>query len=356
MRKQYRRRMAPEGLTLLPGFLYTEVIFYLMKYFRNMAGRLAAGVLLALAVMTPAFAALPGESGASGGTYEKNKAAVQFVSEYYSNCVHPVMRPAPVLPDEPELFSDFEAVWDYAAATGENCVKLHYTKKQSVNTYQKYKNTIEFVSAYYRYVHPEDFNYMRLREYSFVEDKGSRYGFTLVLEFEDLDSSVKREYRAIAVGRAEELYAKTAAAFTPEMSQRERAGLLCKAAADAVEYKNDNTSLCHTAYCALVNGYAVCDGYTSVLNLLLRQDGIECEGCYGKANDGNAHEWTRAKLDGEWVNIDATWYDGGQFEYAAMTDVEIAATHTPDMQYKNRVGEEESYLAVIHEQKGCEQT
>lgn len=336
----------------------------MISNFRGMAAKLIAGVLLALAVMTPALASdVPGGSGAppnpepvpvsagqteSVGVYRNFKAAVLFVSDYYNNCVHPAMRPvsAETLPDEPELYADFEAVWDYAAATGADRLAFHYPGKQSVNSYHKYETVIKFVSMYYRYVHPEDLNYMRLKEYTFVEDEGSRYGFTLVLEFEDQDSSVKREYRAAAAEKAEELYLETAARFTPEMSQRERAALLCQAVADKVEYKNDYTGLCHTAYCALVNGYAVCDGYTAALNLLLRLDGIECEGCYGDAKI-RKHEWTRAKLDGEWVNIDATWYDGGNLEYAEMTDEEIAVTHKLDMQYRNRVGEEESRLAAM---------
>ena len=127
--------------------------------------------------------------------------------------------------------------------------------------------------------------------------------------------------------------------LSPEMTQRERAQILCQAVSDRVDYKNDHTALCHTAYCALVNGYAVCDGYTSLLNMLLRLDGIECEGRLGNANQG-LHSWTWAKLDGEWLNIDATWFDGCWTEYAGLTDEEIAATHTVDLSYQMLVCKE----------------
>ena len=242
-------------------------------------------------------------------------------------------------PGEPHTLTDFEAVWDYAAASGAEQIRIHYSEKQSVNVYQKYRNILPIMSEKYRYVHPEDFNYLRLENCSFVEDEGQRYGFTMVLDFADLNAQVKREYHTAAMEKAWELYCETAVRLSPDMTQRERAKILCGAVADRVRYENDGTSLCHTAYCALVNGYAVCDGYTALLNLLLRLDGIECEGRLGKTGEG-LHEWTYAKLDGEWVNMDATWYDGFWYEYAAMTDTEIAATHTPDLSYKKLVEKE----------------
>lgn len=268
--------------------------------FRN-AGRLAAAVLVSLAVSLPAFAAN--------------------------------------LPAEPRTLAGFEAVWDYAAASGAEQVRIHYSERQSVNTYQKYKNILPLMTEKYRYVHPEDFNYLHLERCSFVEDEGGQCGFTMVLDFADLNSRVKRTYRAAAAEKAEELYRELSGSLSPDMSQRERAKVLCGAVADRVRYKNDGTDLCHTAYCALVNGYAVCDGYTSLLNMLLRLDGIECEGRVGNTEEG-LHSWSYAKLDGEWVNVDATWYDALRLEYAGLTDAEIAGTHTVDLSYQELVEKE----------------
>ncbi len=258
-------------------------------------GKLAAGFLLCLAVCTSAFAA--------------------------------------GLPTEPRSLSEFEEVWDYAAANDADHIEIHYAEKQSVNTYYKYEKMTQLMSEKYRYVHPEYFNYLRLKDCSFVDDEGGRYGFTMVLEFDDLDSTVKREYYAIAVEEARELYLEAARNLSPTLSQRRRAELLCEAIAEKVDYKNDRTGLCHTAYCALVNGYAVCDGYTSLLNMLLRMDGIECEGRVGNAAGGR-HSWTYANLDGDWVNIDATWFDGSHSGYVGLTDEEIASTHTVDSSYE----------------------
>lgn len=242
-------------------------------------------------------------------------------------------------PSTPHTLSDFEDVWDYVVLNDIECIEFHYEEKQSVNVYQKYRNIIDLMVQKYRYVHPEYFNYLRLEDCSFIEDEGERYGFTMVLDFGDLSSRVKREYYAASVEQAEELYHAVTDRLSPSLPQRVRARLLCSAVAQRVVYKNDGTGLCHTAYCALVNGYAVCDGYTSLLNMLLRMDGIECEGRLGYT-DGGLHEWTYAKLDGEWVNMDATWFDGGCPAYMEMTDEEIARTHTADLSYQELAAKE----------------
>ncbi len=65
-----------------------------------------------------------------------------------------------------------------------------------------------------------------------------------------------------------------------------------------------DVSLSHTAYGALVNGLAVCDGYTGAYNLLLKLEGIDCT-----ALANRSHIWTVATLDGTQYHIDVTWGD-----------------------------------------------
>lgn len=75
---------------------------------------------------------------------------------------------------------------------------------------------------------------------------------------------------------------------------------------DNCRYDEDteDDSLSHLAYGALVNGLAVCDGYTGAYNLLLKLEGIECSALF---ND--THIWTIAALDGQEFHIDVTWGD-----------------------------------------------
>lgn len=63
-------------------------------------------------------------------------------------------------------------------------------------------------------------------------------------------------------------------------------------------------SLSHLAYGALVDGLAVCDGYTGAYNLLLKLEGIECRALFNAS-----HIWTVATLDGKEYHIDVTWGD-----------------------------------------------
>jgi hypothetical protein len=64
-----------------------------------------------------------------------------------------------------------------------------------------------------------------------------------------------------------------------------------------------------TGYGAMVDKIAVCEGYVSAYNLLLRMVGIkDVIGIVGYSEDAG-HIWTRAVLDGKTVYIDPTWGD-----------------------------------------------
>lgn len=62
----------------------------------------------------------------------------------------------------------------------------------------------------------------------------------------------------------------------------------------------------YTAYGALVNGHAVCQGYADAYLYLLRQMGWE-----GKMvqSSSMSHGWNLVKIDSSWYHVDATWDD-----------------------------------------------
>ncbi|WP_051656538.1 Ig-like domain-containing protein [Butyrivibrio sp. AE3004] len=66
--------------------------------------------------------------------------------------------------------------------------------------------------------------------------------------------------------------------------------------------------LCHTAYAALVEGLAVCDGYSSALSYLLKKKNIDSLVMSGMAG-GGGHAWNRVKLGSDWYEVDLTWDD-----------------------------------------------
>jgi len=94
-----------------------------------------------------------------------------------------------------------------------------------------------------------------------------------------------------------------------------------------------------TAYGALVEGSASCEGYSRAMQLLLDLQGIPCYIVTGKAGgtDGDAenHAWNKVRIGGEWYHLDATWDDPvtkdnvniTSHAYFNLTDREMGLTH-----------------------------
>ena len=84
------------------------------------------------------------------------------------------------------------------------------------------------------------------------------------------------------------------------------------------DYQSTASSMSHSGYSALVDGLAVCDGYTAAYNLLLKLEGISCT----TASTAD-HIWSVAVLDGQTYHIDPTWGDQASavdYRYFAMTE------------------------------------
>lgn len=84
------------------------------------------------------------------------------------------------------------------------------------------------------------------------------------------------------------------------------------------DYRATDASISHSGYGAFANGLAVCDGYVSAYNLLLKLEGIDCT-----TMSTSDHIWTVAELDGTTYHIDPTWGDQTSaitYRYFAMTE------------------------------------
>lgn len=103
-----------------------------------------------------------------------------------------------------------------------------------------------------------------------------------------------------------------------------------------------------TAYGALVNNKASCEGYSRAMLLLLERVGFDCYIVTGvatnSAGETQGHAWNHVLVDGEWYQLDATWDDptdsdssGGNLSrvWFNFTDADAAAgsTHTADKGY-----------------------
>jgi len=75
---------------------------------------------------------------------------------------------------------------------------------------------------------------------------------------------------------------------------------------------NDGKRKKQDAISAYNNKTGVCEGYTSLLNALLRASGYRVKAIEGTAN-GGGHAWSNILLGNKWYLIDVTWDDPGMY-------------------------------------------
>lgn len=124
--------------------------------------------------------------------------------------------------------------------------------------------------------------------------------------------------------------------ITAGMSDYEKELYIHDQLAARVEYVG--TENAHNAYGALVEGKAVCDGYSEAFGYLLRQAGIKSYIAIGasiKPNSSEAvgHAWNYVCIDGKYYQVDVTWNDQGEtlyHMYFNQTDAVMSEDHAVD--------------------------
>jgi transglutaminase-like putative cysteine protease len=115
----------------------------------------------------------------------------------------------------------------------------------------------------------------------------------------------------------------------------------------------------HSAYTALHDGEAVCQGYALLAYKMLTEAGFEARIIGGNAgNDIDgwvAHAWNRVKLEDIWYNLDCTWDDPvpdfpGRvlYNYYHLTDTELAADHQRYAEYSSLPAASVSYFDTLN--------
>lgn len=88
-----------------------------------------------------------------------------------------------------------------------------------------------------------------------------------------------------------------------------------------------------TAYGALVNGTAVCNGFSRAFQYLCQQAGIPCCFIEGTSIRGIPHSWNMVELEGEWLYVDVTWdaspHPRSYHDYFLVSLPEMAREHFP---------------------------
>lgn len=104
-----------------------------------------------------------------------------------------------------------------------------------------------------------------------------------------------------------------------------------------VEYDNEhpaNYYLKYSAYAALLNGKAVCQGYATLFYRLALEAGLSCRMLSGTGR-GIAHGWNIVEIDGLYYDLDTTW-DAGKEEYDCFLKCDANFEgHVRDEQYES---------------------
>ena len=101
---------------------------------------------------------------------------------------------------------------------------------------------------------------------------------------------------------------------------------------DYTNLNDDTYSQKYTAYAALIDKTAVCQGYASLFYRMSLDAGVDCRVISGDA--GGPHAWNIVKLGDKYYNLDSTW-DAGREEYSYFLKTMPEFTdHTRDDVYK----------------------
>lgn len=90
---------------------------------------------------------------------------------------------------------------------------------------------------------------------------------------------------------------------------------------------DENAYLSQTVYGCLINGKALCEGYSRAFKLLCNQVGIKCDLIYGRS-ESEDHMWNCVNINGNYNYVDVTWNDSGEdyrYIYFNMTDKQMLA-------------------------------
>mgnify|MGYP001064538196 CR=1 FL=1 len=103
---------------------------------------------------------------------------------------------------------------------------------------------------------------------------------------------------------------------------------------------------CYTAYGALVDGRAVCQGYAQLAYKMLTEAGVKCYTITGKANNGRgtqSHAWNMVRVGKKWYYLDVTWDDPAgagdilQYDYFLVGKNQFEQSHAASEEFGKKI-------------------
>ena len=107
---------------------------------------------------------------------------------------------------------------------------------------------------------------------------------------------------------------------------------------DTVRKNHDGYHKKSTAYAALVQNTAVCQGYAVAMFRLLEEVGVDCRVVTGIATyegESEYHAWNIVRIDGQYYNLDVTWdKELGNHDCFLKTDADLSG-HERDEEFSS---------------------
>lgn len=106
------------------------------------------------------------------------------------------------------------------------------------------------------------------------------------------------------------------------------------------------TSNCYSAYGALAEGKAVCQGYAQLAYKMLTEAGVKCYTITGTASNGSgmqSHAWNMVRIGKKWYYLDVTWDDPMgvgdilRYDYFLVGKSQFEKNHTASTEFKSRI-------------------
>ena len=193
-----------------------------------------------------------------------------------------------------------QEVYDYIKQEMLNCTEYIYLDKFNIELSDAKQVFLDVV-----FYNPELFH-VKTSSFAYGSDYSGRYLSILAPKYVYTGEEYKNN-KAKFQDAANELLSKIDPVWDDETKAlilHDELILNCAYSSD--EALNNDVPEIYTAYGALVNGDAVCQGYTLAYNYLLKQVGIDA---VTVISDAMNHSWSLVNIDGEYYHVDTTWDD-----------------------------------------------
>ena len=129
-------------------------------------------------------------------------------------------------------------------------------------------------------------------------------------------------------------------ALLPVDAACEKAKIIADWMIENISYEDNEEA--NTAYGALINKKAVCDGYAKAYDFLCKKAGLET--IYVLSNESTMnHAWNMIRIEDKWYHIDVTWMEGDlgrSMKNFMMPDSVCYETHPSAVYYTNPITKE----------------